>query len=368
MHQGGCTLACRCSQRPVANEAIFRDEVSLDEIGRLSSNDRSELFRESATRLGIGSPVLLEKDYWVCWSLGELFKPGLLDGLVFKGGTSLSKAYDLIRRFSEDVDLTVPLSALGIEPPAEPQARRARERAFEAAKARCAEVLSCWVGQELQASAAASGMQGTLKVTVDASDPLTLVLEYPPSLVDREYGASSYIRPSVRLEFGVRGGVEPAEMLEIEPYCTKAMPNAFGRQTVGVRVLAAERTLWEKATICHANYHRSPSGPIDRVSRHYSDLAVMASHEVAEKALRQPGLLSVVVANTEANFPAAWARYEEATPAGLRIVPHPDLAAFLRRDYADMSVMFFDRPPPFDEVIRKLGVFEGRIRAIQSSA
>jgi predicted nucleotidyltransferase component of viral defense system len=115
--------------------------VTLDQIAQLDSAERAEVFRESGTRLGIASPVILEKDYWVCWSLGKLFVPEILEGLVFKGGTSLSKAYGLIRRFSEDVDLTIPLSALGIASPAEGASKKARIKEYERAKTRCAEQL-----------------------------------------------------------------------------------------------------------------------------------------------------------------------------------------------------------------------------------
>lgn len=335
----------------------------MDQIGQLLSDGRAEVFREAGNRLGIASPVILEKDYWVCWSLSKLFEPELLEGLVFKGGTSLSKAYALIRRFSEDVDLTIPLSALGIAAPVVGISRKARIREFEQAKGRCAEVLKGQIRESLLTRAMEAGIQG-MDIVVDAGDPLTLILQYPPSLLDREYGASNYIQPSVRLEFGIRGGVEPSSFLEVESYCTQAIPDIFGSPKVPVRVLGAERTLWEKATICHATYHGAPNRWLDQISRHYSDLGTLARSEVAKVALAQPGLLVTVVENTLVNFPVAWARYEEATLARIRIVPHSELAARLREDYGRMSVMFFDPPPAFDAVMETLESFEARIRAL----
>jgi hypothetical protein len=142
------------------------------------------------------------------------------------------------------------------------------------------------------------------------------------------------------------------------------MPEVFDSSRVPVRVLGAERTLWEKATICHATYHGGPDRPLDQLSRHYSDLATLSTSEVVEVALAQPGLLATVVENTRTNFPIAWARYEEATPTGIRIVPHPDLRKRLREDYERMSVMFFEPPPDFESVVRVLESFESRVRRL----
>jgi len=338
--------------------------VSLDEIGGLPPGERADLFREAASRLGIGSPVILEKDYWVCWSLGKLFEPELLVGLVFKGGTSLSKAYGLIRRFSEDVDLTIPLSALDIVPPEKGISRKALARALDNATEVCAAVLEGRIRESLLARSRDAGISGEIEITTDPDDPLTLILQYPPSLSPLEYGASHYIPPSIRLEFGVRGGVDPASAMEIEAYCTQAVATTVGTPKVSVRVLAAERTFWEKATICHAAYHAAPERPVDRQSRHYSDLAAMEGGEVARAALASPELLTKVVENTRINFSAAWARYEEATPSGIHLTPHAKLAARLREDYERMSVMFFEPPPSFDIVMTRLADLEKRIRGI----
>src|SRR5271155_5840628 len=77
------------------------------------ASDRRDLFIEAAARLGM-NPAIVEKDFWVCWILKRLFsKPGLQSQMVFKGGTSLSKVYGLIDRFSEDIDLILDWRLLG---------------------------------------------------------------------------------------------------------------------------------------------------------------------------------------------------------------------------------------------------------------
>lgn len=336
----------------------------MDVIAKLSASDRADLFREAATRLGIGSAVIVEKDFWVCWTLSALFDPDVVPGLVFKGGTSLSKAYQLIRRFSEDIDLTIPLAALGLSEPVEPLSNNANKRLYEAAARKCAELLLASVIPSLQRRASGVIEVGGWQVTVDRDEPKTIVFQYPPSLSDAEYGASAYVPPSVRLEFGVRGGIEPTEKQEVEPYCTQAVPEPYGRPKAYPRVLVAERTMWEKATICHAEYYR-PARPLAlRISRHYSDLAVMSVAEVASRTLAQPQLLAAVVNNKRTNFPAGYARYELATPAGLMIVPHEALIVLLRRDYEEMSVMFFEQPMTFEETLERLRAFEAKVRQL----
>jgi hypothetical protein len=336
--------------------------VSLDRIAQLRDTDRADIFREAATRLGIGSPIIIEKDFWVCWALALLFDPELITGLVFKGGTSLSKAYALIRRFSEDVDLTIPLSTLQLNEPGEATSKTVRRHFFEGAARLCAEFLHTTILPMLRHRASQVLFPDQELFVIRADDPQTIVFQYPPSLNDSEYGSSTYVRPAVRLEFGVRGGTEPTGMRQITPYCVEAIPDTYGRPSVTVRVLAAERTLWEKATICHSEYYRPAKEPAIRMSRHYSDLSAMSTTEVADRALAQPELLEAVAKNKYVNFPAKWARYDDATPAGLMIVPHDALAAVLRADYEAMAVMFFESPPSFDEVLIQLRDFEARVR------
>jgi hypothetical protein len=85
----------------------------MDDIALLSPTERAEIFQQTANRKSISSAVAMEKDYWVCWILRRLFDSPLVDGMVFKGGTSLSKVFNAIQRFSEDVDLSIPRKALG---------------------------------------------------------------------------------------------------------------------------------------------------------------------------------------------------------------------------------------------------------------
>ena len=132
-------------------------------------------------------------------------------------------------------------------------------------------------------------------IEVAKEDPGALLFAYPPSLSSDAYGAGVYIRPVVRLEFGGRNEVRPAETYSVRPYCLEIFPDLSETPSREVSVLAAERTYWEKATLIHAEFHRPPtSNRPDRVSRHYSNLARLAHQEVGRSALERIDLLSAV--------------------------------------------------------------------------
>ena len=121
----------------------------MDKFALLPAADRAAVLQEAAARLGIDSPAIIEKDFWVCWMLGQIFTADSLPGTLFKGGTSLSKVYGIITRFSEDVDIVLDRHTLGFEGdsdqstlPAQTDAtaalRNSQPRARRLSKVRCA--------------------------------------------------------------------------------------------------------------------------------------------------------------------------------------------------------------------------------------
>ena len=89
----------------------------MDDLARGPASDRDSVFRRAGSDHSLLAQIV-EKDFWVCWTLRRLFEPPLIDGMVFKGGTSLSKVWNAIRRFSEDIDLTIPRDTLPADDPA----------------------------------------------------------------------------------------------------------------------------------------------------------------------------------------------------------------------------------------------------------
>lgn len=350
----------------------------MTEISHLPPEDRRELFRRTtATGAGPGDAMMVEKDYWVCWMLGKLFgdAPGdeIAPGLVFKGGTSLSKVYNAIRRFSEDIDLTIPRPTIGIQPheDLEPDLSVSqRQKRLAAMDDRCAEYVGSTVRSTLIAQVAEDLRGATRRepwtIEIDPTEASTLLFTYPAALESGEYGVDGYVRPSIRLEFGVRNDPTPAHDASVEPYVVAVSPNTIQARSSCVRVLDGRRTFWEKATILHLEAHRTHRRhQLNRLSRHYSDLAVLADHRIGAEALENFEMLRTVALHKAAYFRTPWARYEDAAEGRVRLLPPADARAALKVDYGRMSEMFFEAPLlQFEEVLERLESLEAAIRSL----
>jgi hypothetical protein len=315
--------------------------------------------------------AVVEKDFWVCWILRRLFTlPSAPGSMIFKGGTSLSKVFNAIARFSEDVDLSFDRADLGFggehDPAQAPSKKQAKQR-LKLLQDTCQTVirdrfvpqLAVHIGEALHDSA-----QRNWSIAIDLDDPdsQTVLFGYPASLAPRGPLAATYVSPVVRLEMGARSDHWPAEDVTIISYAAAQFPAQFSDPRSAVRVLAAERTFWEKATILHAWYHARPDKPLrGRQSRHYYDLATLVEAGIGARALERLDLLATVAAHKDVFFADAAARYDEAKPGSLRLVPPPPRLAELREDYNKMREMIFGQPPSFEHLLEVLAETERRI-------
>lgn len=324
---------------------------------------RDEAFQETAAQLGM-SKAIVEKDFWVCWSLKQLFAlPSFGEQLIFKGGTSLSKAYNVIHRFSEDVDLSIDREQLGFVGDRDPEdpnlSGNKQKKLLQELEAAAEEAVRGQILAEIQA-AFDSSLEQSFTLSVDPTEPQTILFSYP-SLSKSDEG---YLKRSVHLEFGARGVQLPAEHIDIAPYLHQAFPDLLADGLVGVKVLGVERTFWEKATILHMLFHQDATKPLgDRMSRHYYDMAQLIGHEAKKRALGKLDLLPEVAHHKSVFFKSAWANYDNAKPGSLRLVPNANLAAALRKDYAGMQEMIIGDAPKFDEIIATIEAFEAEINS-----
>lgn len=346
----------------------------MKSIAALPARDRRELFTEAASRLGIGSSVIIEKDFWVCWVLNRLFASGDTPwpDMVFKGGTSLSKAYGVIERFSEDIDLSLGRSLFDFMSDTEFAAlgTARRQKAIDGLIAQggafIREALADSIDGDFHDGLHDVREPWTLRRR-DANDvrgDQTLTFEYPRSLPSKAYGVGAYVRPAILLEFGVRADKWPTDRRAIRPYAAEAFPETFPDAVTVVSALSVERTFWEKATILHAEYHRDPSkSQPERLSRHYYDMAMLASSEYAHAAIQNAELRVAVVEHKTLFFPARWARYDLAAPGTFRLVPSRNHARELERDFSQGREMLFGDVPEWASILAELDALEGRINA-----
>lgn len=346
----------------------------MNDVARMEAGERAELFREAAGRRSGMTPEMVEKDFWVCWTLLRLF--ALKEGpasLIFKGGTSLSKVYGVIERFSEDIDLSLNRNDLGFtgerDPANAPSGKKAK-KLLEELVAACRDAIRDRLLPAIQADfATILGSVGeetpTWSVMIDAEDPQSLNFVYPPGV--RRSGARlpAYLRPFVLLELGARSDAWPAEDHTIEPYAAQLLPGAFGEKECRVHVLAAERTFWEKATLLHAEYHRPlDKGAAEQLSRHYYDLVQLHGSSAGKRALGQMDLLEAVVKHKRLFFSSGWANYETAKPGTFRLVPPPARQTALKADYQQMrEEMIFGAAPEWDDVLERLRALETEINS-----
>lgn len=351
----------------------------MDSFARQPDDDRKALLQEAASRRD-STEIILEKDFWVCWTLKRLFSnPALAPYLTFKGGTSLSKAYSLIERFSEDIDLTISRSADFLKETPDPmdadisgkeRARRLKTLG-ENAQNFVREVALPTLQTEIETSL---GQSENWQVVLDDEDPdhQTLLFHYPkifnyndgfPIELPFSFGQTGYIKPQIKLEFGARGDITPSEKCSIKPYAAEEFPDMFKSPSVDVSTLAAERTFWEKATILHALHHGSKMR--DRMSRHYYDTFMLDQHGIADKALLNQDLLESVVHNKSLLFRDAKASYDTAVIGSLKLLPTDEQRLPLKKDYERMSEMFMGEYPDFDTVMDGLLKLEQKINSTQ---
>lgn len=318
--------------------------------------DRLDLFLATANR--IGAPVgHVEKDFWVCWTLNSLYqeRPAGEPRLLFKGGTSLSKGYGLIQRFSEDIDVTVFRDdlheAASVEELEELSNKKRRAR-LDAIRDACRAYITGPLRDFLTAQLA-DITNGVGRVEVDEADAegQTLLLWYPE--VEPRDGA--YVRPVIRLESGAKSALDPNRPIAITPYVAEEAAG-IDLAVAAVTTIEATRTFWDKVVIAHGLrrwYERR--GELrqegQRVSRHYYDLHCLLGSETGKAALADLNLGADCVRHARMFFDRPDYDLASAAPGSFAIAPTPKMVDALARDYANTTAMIFGTPPSFDDIL-----------------
>lgn len=325
----------------------------------LTTEERRLYIEQAALRRNV-SPVVLEKDFWVCWLLGVLFASEFAGALVFKGGTSLSKVFGVIERFSEDIDLSVSPDFLKL-----PNAGTSRTQASKwmtKAEAVCSAAVEKQIAPVLETiveSVLGKRTGGWFEFLIDPSTKSPVILFHYPLTQPPGF---EYLKRSVKLEFGSLTDQQPVGRHQVKPWVAEVIPAAFPDWQCNVVALEVERSFWEKATILHTEYHRPMDKPTpDRFSRHYADTAALASHPLGREAINKHELRERVVAWKRQFFGSGWANYELAKPGTFRLCPSGGRLQSLRRDYDAMRDMYLSQPMSFKGVLEALAELENRI-------
>ncbi|MGH7040316.1 MAG: nucleotidyl transferase AbiEii/AbiGii toxin family protein [Stellaceae bacterium] len=328
-------------------------------------------FDTTAARLDTTSQNV-EKDFWVCWTLDALFH-GLPDGgprLLFKGGTSLSKGFGLISRFSEDIDVTVFRDDIGA--PAsiaelEALSGKKRKARLDGIRDACRSYINGPLREALTTilldRVTAAGLRpNDARVEPDEADPdgQTLLIWYPTTTP-----RSDYVRAAIKIESGAKSALDPNREVPIKPYVDDDLP-ALDLTVPAVRTVEPERTFWDKVVILHGlrrwfETRGELKGGGQRVSRHYYDLYRLAQAPIGEAAIAEAELGADCVAHARMFFNRPDFDLRSAMPGSFALTPHDGMVDQLRVDYRVMTGMIFGDPPAFDDVLARVAVLEERL-------
>lgn len=331
-----------------------------------TDKERLDLFLATAARMGTAVQNV-EKDFWVCWTLDALFN-GLEPGgprLLFKGGTSLSKAFGLIPRFSEDIDITVFRGDLGqdIEVDAlEGLSGKQRRKRLDAIRNACHKYLHGPFSEQLHALAMAAIGKHRCKLERDPEDKdeQTLLLWYP-AVTKRD----EYIRSAVKIESGAKSALDPHTSARVAPYVAQDAAD-LDLRVVNVTTVRPERTFWDKVIILHGlRQWFERRGELkqggQRISRHYHDVFRLMQNKDAQAWLADRVLGADCVLHARFFFGSPDLGLESAQPGSFTLQPTPPMREALDRDYRAMVGMVFGEAPSLDQVLAGVAVVEQTI-------
>ncbi len=321
-------------------------------VADISQTELANLFNEASSKNGRISAAAMEKDFWICWVLSLIFEhPQLSRWLRFKGGTSLSKCFNLIDRFSEDIDLILDWTALTDE---NPNSKRSRTQQDKVNKRINQSAVDFIASKLLPLLSDALTPYCTAKIS--EQDSHIININYPQNFTDK------YQRSEIKLEIGPLASMIPSGRFTVKPYVADEYPNIFKQAETSVVAINAERTFWEKITILHSEAHRPVDKPLSlRYSRHYYDVYKMLGTLTEARALENLVLLQDVVEFKDRFYHSSWANYDLAKPGSIILTPEETTLSGLQKDYANMRQMIFGDYPSFDVIMESIKLFNEKI-------
>ena len=304
-----------------------------------------------------GLPVqAVEKDLWVTVVLQIVFSLPIANRLVFKGGTSLSKVWKVIRRFSEDIDLAIDPSIWGFEGDlTKKQIKRLRKTS------------SIFVRDELcrslQKAVSETGMEQWLQVESDPDgegdgtypEPRVIHISYK-SLFDEDL---PYLNSEVKLEIGARSLLEPMAKAAVTSILEDTLPISTTIKQVMIPTALAEKTFLEKAFLLHELFSAQSSREANRKSRHLYDLAQIMNTDIASRAIADDDLWNTIHHHRELFTSMSGVDYTPDIRKRIRLLPPDDVIDDWRNDYKDMqSSMIYGEKPTFTELMKKMRELE----------
>ena len=322
----------------------------------LSKERRIEILNQATELTGLPS-VAIEKDWWVTLALNASFSLPYSKNIVFKGGTSLSKGWNLIERFSEDIDLAIDRTFFGFDGNiSKTQIKNLRKQSCEFIStiflADLTKILTKWKAIE-ECKLIAQPVKDSDK------DPQVIEIHYN-SVID----TSEYLPQRVLIEVSSRSLMEPIEERQIISILSEIFPQqSFGTVPFAIPTVLPQRTFLEKIFLLHEEFSQEAEKiRIDRLSRHLYDLEKLMDTEHGIEALKNTVLYNNIVAHREKFNPLRGLDYANHIPRKIKIIPPEEVVKDYKRDYEAMtSFMIYGEPLKFDHLIKRLLQLQIRI-------
>lgn len=335
----------------------------------LSIFDREAAINTVATRYEIDLPSV-EKDWWVTAVLHALFQTSFAPYLLFKGGTSLSKGWHLIHRFSEDIDISLSrdwFAAQGCS-----YAVGANKSQRERLRKHSRQVVTTLLVDELQQQLSILGITGCevvpivsqnrdgVEIPIDSDkDPTVLHVRYQSIIEDFK---PDYMLPVVKIEVSCLSLTEPFEAREITSMLHDTFPNLDAELTCMVNTVSPERTFLEKAFLLNEEFQKDKPRT-RRMSRHYYDLEKLMDTEFGRKALANNALYNHIIEHRQQFYNLHYVDYEKNRAENICFYPSDDLIDTFRQDYSNMVDTFiFKEAPDFDALMTRIKELQERFR------
>lgn len=331
----------------------------MKEWFKLSEEDRRIVINQVSTKTGL-LPVAIEKDLWVMIALQAIFSTEIANHLVFKGGTSLSKAWGIIERFSEDIDLAIDRSFFGFE------GDLSRTQVKHLRKASCKYVDQKFPSLLKKALLDNGVKEFELTVTEfeeSDTDPLAIELRYN-SLVEKQ----DYLQPRILIEISSRSLIEPFENKELSSIISTLYPKEkFIDKPIIVPTVTPARTLIEKMFLLHEEFQKpkDKKNRSERMTRHLYDISRLMDTKYLEEAISNKDLYNTIISHRSKLTKISWVDYNSHNYKTLNFIPPSEIINEYEKDYSAMKEsMFYGKTESFDDLIKKLKKLNNRINKI----
>lgn len=325
----------------------------------LPKNEKINILQKAGSTIGLLA-FAVEKDWWVMQTLTTIFEMEIGKHLVFKGGTSLSKAWNLIDRFSEDIDLAIDRQFFGYE------GELSKQKISLLRKETNKYLTEIFYPQLIYKfkEKGFNDVQWEIVASVNSDqDPIIIILNY-----NNVVEVPGYIQPRIQIEIGCRSLREPYTVQSFTSIIDTEYPESeFSQMPVNIPSVNPERTFLEKIFLLHEEFQRPQTKiRVDRLSRHLYDIYQLSQTKFGEIALNDNELYETIVKHRYRFTRVGGVDYNLHQPQTINPLPIQEIMEYWKADYKTMQEqMIYVDSPSFEEIIEELTNLKNKINAFE---